>query len=281
MKIDNSARREDKPEFIFSLCRLLGSQSFNREEILRFMIPCREDGQKGAYISQAITFAKNCGMITEDEKGNYRTDFTQAELQTFQRFMYRIFKESAKAKDTDFYKLCQFLYDMQENMIFKADPKALREREQNVLGLNKDDMAGLIQWLIAMDLLTLDVRQSTSAGQANVFFPTLYRPIRHWIHYDQEFPLHQRVSMDQFLSVMKQAFLFLNIDFDEHVIPPQVCLALKILEQSGYIKMSYVSDSTDRWNLNHGLDPSAQQPLAGSMLSPQSDATNIEVLKYE
>ena len=114
MKIADSLRQECMPEIIYSICKLVGSKSYKKDEIKTYITLNCNSVQE---YNKAFAFANECGFIKSSGDEKVSTVFTKEQLASFRRFRHAIFMGIFKDEPTIFNSLARW-YLGQKSDIF-------------------------------------------------------------------------------------------------------------------------------------------------------------------
>ena len=151
MKIADSLRQECMPEIIYTICKLVGSKSYKKDEIKSYITLNCDSVQE---YNKAFAFANECGFISVGGDEKVTTVFTKEQLSSFRNFRHAIFMDIFKGEPTIFNSLAKWYLGQNSDVfgIKSAQDLAVKFPKEIFSGKEKDSALGFRFWMVALGL---------------------------------------------------------------------------------------------------------------------------------
>ena len=248
------------PERVYTLCKIVEKRAISSAEVKEKMEPAYLD-QKSSYYSDYRNAAEELHLITITDN-TLSLEVDPSVLRNMDTMRFYINGQLDQYREGQFYKVTKAYYDMGEDIL---------HGEQNVA-----NMASLMSLKtgISVDSMAMRAWRFWAAylgfGYLQEMFVIPNADIFLW-------DIIRRACFDKNKKYPIASFLEKLRPYGDIIIDPSsgsktfnfgVSNGLRTLQDSGYIKMEYILDQEDTWNLYH-IDA----------LSANETVTNITVLR--
>ncbi len=242
MFIADSFRKETSPSMVYTLLKLVASKDCTKEDAERLISGNAIGDNSVATIRKVYKFAEDCELIKTD-KDKVTALIDKKHLRTYADFVYALSREAFKVNN-NFCKLTQwFLAEGISTTKLKADDLAVASA--NVAHVEKDDIYGWQDWMVAFGLATYTTKPSD-----NIMFDCHVR-IKRFLQHEGLFKKGSTVQAKVFVSeLVKNCPEFTKvINIKDNRIGESVSASLRILHNLGIIEILFSPDSFDIWHL--------------------------------
>lgn len=245
MRIIDSLRQEHMPYMVFTLCRFVGSKKMKSDELMKYLTlnDSAENKKSRQNFNKVFSFAKDCGFVSEDLEGYIVTTFTKKELDSYRKFRYKVFEEVTYDLNTNFTGITKWLLS-QDKSIFNMGVDEFMANIPQKFTPSKDYTRGYFFWAEALGLI--NIYKSTNR---KIYF-AVQEILVDWLKFNKPFRKGEQVLCQVFINKLIDDCPIFNESFSSNRINFALSCALRIMHESGYIKLIYVKDSGDIWNLH-------------------------------
>lgn len=243
MKIADGLRPECMPEIIYSICKLVGSNSYKKDEVKSYITLNCDSVQE---YNKAFAFAAECGFIKVGGDERVTTEFTTEQLSSFRNFRHAIFMDVFNGEPTMFNSLARW-YLSQGSDIFgvkTGQDLAVKFPKEIFSGKEKDAALAFRFWMVALGLCMFS---KTGNSLAMVFATN--NAIQDWLEFEKPFKRNTTIlAKDFFDKLLADCPVFANC-IEGNQVKLALSMGLRVLHLNGVIELKYVTDSGDIWHL--------------------------------
>lgn len=243
MKIADSLRQECMPEIIYTICKLVGSKTYKKDEIKRYITLNCDSVQE---YNKAFAFAAECGFIKVNSDEKVSTVFTKEQLSSFRSFRHAIFMDVFKGEPTVFSSLAKW-YLTQKSDVFgikSAQDLAVKFPKEIFAGKEKDSALGFRFWMVALGLCMF----SKTGNSLSLIFAT-NNAIQDWLEFEKPFKKGTTILAKEFISKLVAECPVFESCVEGNQLNLALSMGLRVLHLNGVIELKYVTDSGDIWHL--------------------------------
>lgn len=241
MKIADSLRQECMPEIIYSICKLVSSKSYKKEEIKRLITLNCDSVQE---YNKAYAFANECGFIKSGGDEKVSTVFSKEQLSSFRNFRYVIFKEIFKGALTIFNLLARWFLGQGSEIFGVKSAQDLSVKFPKETFAGKDFALGFRFWMVS---LGLGMFSKTGNSQCLVFATN--NAIQDWLEFEKPFKKNTTILAKEFFDKLVSDCPVFESCINRNQINLSLSMGLRVLHINGVIELKYVTDSGDIWYL--------------------------------
>lgn len=249
MNISNNLRQEYMPEMIYSICKLVGSKSYDKDELKRLITLGSSLKESGEQYNKVYNFAIDCGFISEDISNKICSNFNKEELLNFRHFRYAIFSNIFKNSNTMFKSVAEW-YLSQNMDIFdtKSTLDLLRVIPQDLGVKSEEYLLGFRFWMVTLGLAML---QKSGNSSALVF--TTNHILLDWIEISKPFKSGENVIAKDFFKKLTIDCPIFKSSINNNDINLALSMGLRVLDLNNVIELKYTPDSGDIWHLINSI----------------------------
>lgn len=243
MKIADSLRQECMPEIIYTICKLVGSKSYKKDEIKSYITLNCDSVQE---YNKAFSFANESGFIKIEGDEKVSTAFTKDQLSSFRSFRHAIFMDIFKSEPTMFNSLAKWYLGQNSDVfgIKSAQDLAVKFPKEIFSGKVKDSALGFRFWMVALGLCMF----SKTGNSLCLVFET-NNAIQDWLEYEKPFKKNTTILAKDFFDKLVSECPVFESCIDGNQINLALSMGLRVLHLNGVIELKYVTDSGDIWHL--------------------------------
>lgn len=247
MRIADSLRQECMPEMVYSICKLVGSKSYIKDEIKRLITL---DSNEVSNFNKAYRFAIECEFISENDDNKVTTNFTDKQLCSFVSFRYAIFDDIFNNSLTTFTSLAKWFL-IQDTDVFTLKTSqdfAAHIPNDMFAGIEKDYILGFRFWMIALGL-----GMFSKSGASDVLVFATNNILKDWLEISKPFKKGSHVLAKEFFETLKKDCPVFVDCIKGNEINLALSLGLRVLHINNIIELKYITDSGDIWHLTNSI----------------------------
>lgn len=250
MKIHDSLRQECMPEMVYSICKLVGSKQYDKNEIKRLITLGSSAKESSDQFNKVYRFAIECGFIIENDTDKVQTQLTKQQLSDFRSFRYAIFMDVFKDNASIFTGLCKW-YLSQSSEIFtmkSAQDLAVEIPGYMFSGIEKDYVLGFRFWAVALGIAIL---QKAGSGATLVFATN--QILTDWLNFAKPFKKDKTILAKDFFNTLSTECPVFDDCINGNDINLALSMGLRVLHQNKVIELGFTTDSGDVWHLTNSI----------------------------
>lgn len=247
MRIADSLRQECMPEMIYSICKLVGSKSYSKDEIKRLIsLDCEETSN----FNKAYRFAIECEFVKENDDNKVKTNFSDKQLSSFVFFRYAIFEDVFTNSSTTFTSLAKWFLTQNTDVFTLKSAESFAAQIPNDMfaGVEKDYILGFRFWMTALGL-----GMFSKSGASDVLVFATNNILKNWVEISKPFKKGSHVLAKEFFERLQKDCPVFADCIKGNDINISLSLGLRVLHTNNLIELKYTTDSGDIWHLTNSI----------------------------
>lgn len=247
MKIADTLRQECMPEMVYSICKLAGNKSYNKDEIKKLITLNSSDL---SVFNKAYRFSIDCGFISENPDDKVAINFDSDQIESFRNFRYAVFMDVFKNNSTTFTSVAKWFLSQDKEILNQksAQDLALALPTDTFGVMEADYILGFRFWMVALGLgmFSRSIRSDVLVFATN-------KIILDWLKMSEPFKKGITVPAKDFFDRLLTDCPAFETCINSNQVSLSLSMGLRVLHSNNVIELKYTTDSGDIWLLTKSI----------------------------